>query len=187
MLIVERPVPRHHWEPLYRMLTRQVQRGNAREVGIVRGVMVYHCNGTGAYASTGRWPSEFYFVVDVDYRPVSWMMLWHQDDWAALEVVQLWTFPAYRGAGNAARLYHAAIDIDDKLIMTGSSHSTASRKLWESFIRKQSFNIWAHEINELEETSDVYFDDGELQCSLPLYDDNDGVFDVRLVANRRAK
>lgn len=170
---------------MFRLLSRQLQRGNAREVGIVDGVMVYHTHGTGAYAS--RWPSQFYFVVDEDYRPVSWMMLWKQDGWTALEVVQLWTFPDYRGAGNAARLYHAAIDIDDKLIMTGSSHSTASRKLWESFIRKQCFNIWAHEINGLDQLSDVFFDEGELQCSLPIYTKSADVFDVRLVANRRAK
>jgi GNAT superfamily N-acetyltransferase len=126
-----------------------------------------------------------YYALFVDTpkgpRPMSWLCLWQKTNWWAYAVEQLWTFPEFRGRGHAKALYKAAIDVDTIMIASGKLHTKYSKALWESFVRKKTFNIWAHDFKDLRRWCDVYWDD-ELCSRMPLYD---GPGDIRLVALRK--
>lgn len=177
MHILERSITRPYWEPRYRLIVRQYQDGWGQKVKNTR---VTQIRGTGA-------GSVIYYTKFMNTangpRPVGWLMLWKKAGWFCWEVSQLWVFPAYRGQGIAGELYKAAINADGLMLSSGKLHTKHSRRLWENFIRKKTFNIWAHDIKQLDVTSDVLWEDGSILTALTLYTEKvDRKSDVRLMA-----
>jgi len=129
--------------------------------------------------------SRIYYICDSDGWPISWLYLTQRKHWAAWEVVQIWTFPEFRGRGYAEKLYRTAINIDGILLASGNLHTQFSQAMWKSFISRGVFNIWAQDFKNLSKTSTVEVENGELICSLPIYVDpglNRPSTDVRLIA-----
>ena len=184
MLIFERSVTKAYWEPRYRTITRQHQRGKSYPVGR---------SGVTCVLGTGKGLVCYYAIFNSTPkgpRPIGWLMLRQKPSWVAWEVVQLWVFPLHRGEGVAKRLYKAAINTDGLLLASGKTHTKHSKALWESFIRTRAFNIWAHEVSNLKKHCSVMWDADEGVVSrLSLYTQAHGgdkmVRDVRLVAQRK--
>lgn len=174
MQILERSITRQNWEPAYRFLTRKV-RVECREVA----------GATMVPGAGGR----VYYAVFVDTgkgrRPVGWLRLHRQVGWSAWEVEQLWVFPEYRGRGLAGHLYKAAINGDGLMVASGKTHTKHSKALWESFVRKETFNIWAHDFKDLTSRHEVLWEDNEIFCALELYSPSKSKSDVRLIAIKR--
>jgi hypothetical protein len=113
---------------------------------------------------------------------MAWLMLKQRPGWTAWEVEQLWIFPAFRGQGLAKDLYRAVINDDGMLVASGKTHTKHSKALWESFVRRDFFTIWAHDFKNLSIRCPVYWDDGELYSRHRLYG---GKGDIRLVATTK--
>ena len=118
-------------------------------------------------------------------------MVKQRPGWTAWEVEQLWVFPAFRGKGIASTLYRAVVNQDGMLLASGKTHTKYSKALWERFIRKQTFTIWAHDFANLDKWCDVVWDEdsGEVFSRLSLYtnvgnSDKIGK-DVRLIALKK--
>jgi GNAT superfamily N-acetyltransferase len=124
---------------------------------------------------------------------MGWIEVWQQVGWKGWDESQVWLFPAYRGQGLSKLLYKAIIDIDQQILYSGCSHTKYTKHLWESFVRKNTYTIHAHDLVSLRRYCDVVWikDDGELYSALPLYGDiaNKGARkikqDIRLVAVKK--
>lgn len=127
-----------------------------------------------------------YALCDDEGWPVAWLYFERQLGWKAWEVIQSFVPPEYRGQGIATELFEAAINVDGQIVASGKTHTSISRKMWESFIRKEMFRIWAQDFWDLNRSAQIFFEDGELFCPLNLYfRGSNQSEDIRLIAIRK--
>lgn len=110
------------------------------------------------------------YFLHCDGEVLAFVELEQPKKWVAHEVTYLFVRADYRKLGVASYLYSSIIE-DGILLMSGWSQNPKSRGLWMKLIKQEKYNIWAQDILNLERTCQVYFDDGELQSSLKLYQD----------------
>lgn len=183
MYIQNQSVTRPYWEPVYRRLTRRIFasrkiKSDVRRLdGLGKGLTIY-----------------FLTVVETPkgLRPSGWLWLQRRKDWFAYEVQQLFIFPDFRGCGIATRLFDAAINHQKIMVASGKTHTNTSRSMWESFVRKKKFNIWAHDFDDLNNTSEVFWDEDEIFSQINLYSvlQNGAIIEknnVRLVATAKGE
>jgi hypothetical protein len=168
MRIYERSVTQPYWEPVYRYLAKR-WRPTFRQIG---DVTMLHGTGKGQRIYYAIFRNSRYGP-----RPAGWLILRQRLGWWAWEVEQLWVFPAFRGQGMAKQLYKAAIDGDNLIVASGKTHTKYSKGLWESFIRKGTFNIWAHDFQNVSRWCPVIWDAGEVYSRISLYDTG-GLYDT---------
>jgi hypothetical protein len=173
MLIHERSVTKEFWSVTYEYIARRVRTNRFNSVGRTGVVHVHGGRCTRTYA------------IIVHGHPVAWLCLARRPKWGAWEVRQVWVFPELRGHGLAQRIYRAAVNQDGILLASGKTQSKTSRALWRTFIKRDTFNIWAQDFNNLRLRSLVELDDDELLCDLPVYTWNTTKHDVRLLAMRK--
>ena len=182
MLIQERSVTKHYQVKMYRKLFRAIQQGRYTRVGTC-GVLLL------TFGTRHR-----YYVTTVkdngNLRPIAWLYLWQKPKWKAWEVMQVFVFEKQRGKGLAKKLYSTAINTDNLIVASGKSQSKHSRALWGSFIRNNSYSIFAIDYWNLNNRSQVLWIDDEVWCNLDIY--YTGYFeyqdrDVRLIATRKDK
>lgn len=189
MLILERSITRENWVPAYRVVTRRHKEGWSRKVAKIDGHTIWNVQ------AMGRGFRTYYAIFEETEkgpRPIAWLMMFRRRGWAAWEEEQVWVFPSHRGHGLAKKLYLAAINHDRQLVASGKSHSKYSKAMWESFVKKGSFNIWAHDIFHLERNAAVEWDEDEqtIACELNIYtkakvDGSHRPNSVRLIALRK--
>ena len=173
MLIHERSVTREYASRIFKIVRRHV-RGGRFEIVNHNVVRV----GTSKHRRS--------YAILCNDLPIAWLYLWRRPGWIAWEVIQIFVLSSYRSSGYAKALYRAAIHDDNIMIASGTSHTRSSRALWESFVRDELFDVYAIDFKNLESRAQVYIEDNELQCSLPLYEEvGYETMDVRLVATRK--
>jgi GNAT superfamily N-acetyltransferase len=125
-------------------------------------------------------------------RPIAWLILKQRPGWWAWEVEQLMVFPQFRRQGLASKLYKAVINHDRCMLASGKTHTSHSKAMWESFIRQDLFNVWAHDFSDLQNFYQVCWDkeSQEVVSQLSLYSptytrDKISKNNVRLVAMRK--
>lgn len=173
MLILERSVTKEFWSTLLEYLERRIRAGRFRTIGR-----------TGVVCIEGGQCTTSYAIV-VNGHPVAWLYLGRRPNWAAWEVRQVWVFPELRGHGLAQRIYRAAVNQDGIILASGKTQSRSSRQLWQRFIEKDTFNIWAQDFNDLRSRASVAFHEDELFCNLPVYTRWKDRHDVRFIAVRK--
>ena len=169
MLILERSVTKLYWEPVYKQLAR------SRQLVLLKNTGVHVLRASSC---------KVMYTITANDKPVAWLYLWRRPNWKCWEVMQAFVFPELRGHGLALRLYQAAIDADGVILASGETQSRSSRVLWQRFIENRTFNIWAHDFNSLDSTAGVEYHEGELFCSLPVYERVKSARDIRLIATR---
>lgn len=179
MLILERTVTKYYWMGMYKYLYRKIQRN---QYSWVKGSIArFDCGAHCAYALLSKHEGS--------YRPIAWLYLWQKPKWVSWEVMQAFVFEPLRGKGVAKKLYQAAIDIDGLIMTSGKTQSRSARALWLSFIKKNTFNMFAIDYKDLKNRSQVFWDkeSEELWCELPLYSKVSAAprRDVRLIATRK--
>lgn len=173
MLILEKAVHAKHWMPVFEYILRRIEAGKCESVGR-----------TGVVRIDGG-PCTRTYAITPNGQPVAWLYLSRRPQWQAWEVRQVWVFPEVRGHGLAQRCYRAAVNGDQIILASGKSQSKTSRQLWQRFIEKDTFNVWAQDFKDLKLSAPVHFEDGELQCDLPVYTRLHDKHDIRLVAIRK--
>lgn len=173
MLILERSVTKEFWTTMYEYLERRIKAGRAEPVGR-----------TGVVRIEGG-PCTLSYAICANGHPVAWLYLGRRPQWATWEVRQVWVFPELRGHGLAQRIYRAAVNVDQIILSSGKTQSKTSRALWQRFIEKDTFNIWAQDFNNLRSREPVWCQDGELECKLPVYQRHRDKHDVRLIAIKK--
>jgi GNAT superfamily N-acetyltransferase len=180
MLILERSVTKYYWMGMYKYLYRKI---HFNQYSWVNGWIARFDGGQQhrTYALMSRHEDS--------YRPIAWVYLWRRPGWAAWEVKQVFVFEQLRGKGIAKKLYKAAIDIDGVIMTSGLSQTKYSRGLWLSFVKNNTFNIFAIDYKDFSKRSQVFWDKGneEVWCDLPIYSKVSQTprRDVRLIATRR--
>lgn len=173
MLILERSVTKPFWSTMHDYLERRIKAGRLRTIGRTGVVCVEGGRCTVSYA------------IIVNGHPVAWLYLARRPNWTAWEVRQVWVFPELRGHGLAQRIYRAAINHDALILASGKTQSKSSRQLWQRFIEKDTFNIWAQDFNDLRQRASVVYHEDELYCELPVYTRHKDKHDIRLIATRK--
>jgi GNAT superfamily N-acetyltransferase len=173
MLIYERSVTKPFWQVIENYINRRLQTARFTPVGE-----------TGVMNIFGGDTSTTYAILKHG-KPVAWLYLGRRPRWKTWEVRQVWVFPEYRGKGLAGKLYRAAVNAHGITLASGKTQSKSSRALWHSFVQKGTFNIWAHDFNNLNHRSQVWLDDDDLQSELQIYTRQPSRQDVRLIAIRR--
>lgn len=110
--------------------------------------------------------------------------------WAAWQVVISYIQEEYRGVGLGKLLYDTVIDNDKLMLMTDHKQTEDAKSLWTGFIKSKKYNIWAVDINNLNNNSSVYWDSDtdDVESSLHIWHPdvklprNYDRQDVRLVA-----
>jgi GNAT superfamily N-acetyltransferase len=180
MLIHERSVTKYYWMKMYRYLFRKVR---LNQYSWVHGWIARFDGGQQyrTYAFMGRHEDS--------YRPLAWLYLWRRPGWVTWEVMQVFAFEQLRGKGIAKKLYQAAIDIDGVILTSGFTQTKYSRALWLSFIKKETFAMFAIDYKDFSKRSQVFWDkeDEEVWCDLPIYSKVSQTprRDVRLIATRK--
>ena len=136
MRVQEGSVTKQFWMKLFRLISRKIKSDDRRRIpeGQIKIIRVKLGPRTCAYAAVMYHEDHF--------RPVAWLYLWQRPGWKAWEVMQVFVFEKFRGAGLSKKLYKAATD-ENLMIISGESQSRHSRALWASFIKKRSFEIFA--------------------------------------------
>ena len=180
MLILERSVTKHYQIQMYRKLYRAIQQERYSKVGTAGVLLV-------TFGTRHR-----YYVITVKdegkLRPIAWLYLWQKKGWEAWEVMQVFVFEKLRGKGLAKKLYSAAINLDSLIMTSGKTQSKHSRALWSSFIRNNSYFVFAIDYWNLKDRSQVLWVDDEIWCQLDIYFVGDLEHqdrDVRLIATRK--
>lgn len=176
MFLLERSIQKTHWTYAYKMITRLCQRGHARH--LKNDVIEVH--------DPRSKHTRFYAVMNErKSRPIGWLWSRRTPGWKAWDESHVWIFPEFRGQGLSNILYSAAINEDGLILHSGRSHTHVTKALWEKFVRKGTFSIWAQDLKNLRVRSDVFWekDSNELWCALDLYNDAPNQ-DVRLIATR---
>lgn len=78
--------------------------------------------------------------------------------WAAWQVIMTFIDEQYRGFGLGKRLYDAVIVHDALMLMSDFKQTVNAKTLWESFIRSKKYNIWAQDVADLNNISQVFWD-----------------------------
>ena len=173
MLIHERSVTKEYWSATYDYIHRRLDNGRYAKV---QGTGVVHVQG-GENTTT--------FAVLHGGSPVAWLNLAKRPSWKAWEVRQVWVFPEVRGQGLAGKIYRAAVNERQLILASGKTQSKSSRALWLSFVKKNTFRIWAQDFNNLDLRSPVWVEDNEIQSRLEIYTRFTTSRDVRLIAIRK--
>lgn len=63
--------------------------------------------------------------------------------WKSFEVGMSWIQPALRGKGLGKEMYDTAVLHDGIILMSGTSQSTASQRIWQSMIRDNRYTVYA--------------------------------------------
>jgi GNAT superfamily N-acetyltransferase len=169
-----------YWEREYKFLTRAIQRDQFEVIEGAKRLVIR--------VQRGKYRVMYAVVCPTKLRPLSWLYLWRQPEWKALEVIQVFTFPDAQGQGLARLLYEASVNIIGEIVMSGTTHTSSSRKLWEGFVRDGVFNVSAWNVKNLRERGQVHWEDGELQSDLELYEKKPmATRDVRLIATRNSR
>ena len=172
---------------MYRYFFRKLQRGNYVPVcGASSGKIVrFNC---------GRDHIAYAVVVKHEghLRPIAWLYLWRKPGWKAWEVMQVFVFEKVRGQGLARKLYAAAINRENIMIASGKTQSKSSRALWASFIKRNTFDVFAIDYWNLRSRSQVFWDteNEELFCELQIYTPpaaTERDSDVRLIATKHRR
>lgn len=188
MFIHEQAITKQYWAPRYKTIRRMFQKGNWRNVGL----------GVIEVFNPAYYNLKWYVMMThgSDPRPMGWMEIWRKEGWKGWDECQVWLFPQFRGRGLSKLLYKAIIDIDNRILYSGVSHTKYTKHLWESFIRKGTYQIHAHDIVNLKRYCDVVWDkeNGELWSALEIYSDTQNKEprgrrrrDIRLVAIKKEK
>lgn len=185
MFILEKPITKEFWAPVYRKIRRSYDKGHWRKVGKAGVVRV---------VPAGYYNLRYYVLMTEgdDPCPMGWLWLWRYPDWKGWDETQIWIFPEFRGRGLSPLLYKAAIDDDGQTLYTGQSHTKYTKGLWEKFVREGTYNIHAHDIANLKSFCDVVWDEDEIYSKLPLYEDEkhrrrNVKRDIRLVATKKVR
>lgn len=187
MLILERSVTKYYWMKMYRYFFRKLQRGNYEVLASTRGGKIVRM-GCGkdcrAYAVVVKHEDHL--------RPIAWLYLWRKPGWKAWEVMQVFVFEKVRGQGLARKLYSAAINLDNIIVASGKTQSKSSRALWASFVRQNTFNVFAIDYWNLRSRAQVLWDSEEqgLYCNLEIYTPPTATerdSDVRLIATKHRR
>lgn len=183
MLIFERSVTKEYWLRMYRYLFRKIQRTQYTRVGGHRHILKFQCGAHYiAYAIVVKHKDE--------YRPIAWLYLWQKPGWKGWEVMQVFVFEKLRGQGLARRLYEAAINIDNLIMVSGKSQSKTSRALWKGFVKYNTFKMYAIDFWNMKDRSQVFWDKDhdEIWCDMDIYVPPTAPTqerDVRLIATRK--
>lgn len=178
VIILERSVTKQYWLPMYDYILRRLNTGRFDAIPGTRVLHVHGGENTRTYAVLST-------EAETRGLPAAWLYLGKRPGWAAWEVRQVWVFPDWRRDGLAKKIYQAAVNRDGILLASGKSQSKSARALWHRFVKDRTFNIWAQDFNNLDLTSDVFFEDDELQCNLELYTRWSCKHDVRLIAVKK--
>lgn len=173
MQILERSVTKPFWQKIQRLIVRDIRRGKSvtNASGILR--IDHH-------------EQRMTYAILKDGVPVSWLHLWRDIDWAAWEVLQIFTTEECRGQGLAKLLYNEAINRDKVILASGITQSKSSRLLWASFIKNEMFEIFAIDYLDMSRRSQVFIDEDLIWCSLDIYSESQSE-DIRLIAIRKRK
>jgi GNAT superfamily N-acetyltransferase len=172
MLIFERSVTRPYHDAMYKYIMRRL---NTNRVQRIRNTEVMHIQGA---------CTRTYAIIRAGV-PVAWVYLGRRPTWCAWEVRQVFVHPDFRGQGLAGKIYRVVVNKHRLILASGKSQSKSSRALWLSFIKKNTFHIWAQDFNNLDLRSEVWVEDNELQSELEIYTRFATSRDVRLIAVRK--
>lgn len=172
MLILERSVTKPFQDAIFDYIMRRLTTNRFEPAG--NGVLhVYGGDCTRSY------------VIMRGGQPVAWLYLGRRPTWRAWEVRQVFVDPAFRGKGFAGKIYRTVVNSERLILASGKTQSKSSRALWQSFVKKNTFKIWAQDFNDLDLRSQVWLDDDELQSELEIYTRHATSRDVRLIAVRK--
>lgn len=110
--------------------------------------------------------------------------------WMAWQVIISYVNSQYRGLGLGKQLYDSVIAHDKLMLMTDFKQTKNAKGLWESFIKSERYNIWAQDIQNLENKSLVFWDkeNNEVYSNLCIWNKDGNISnekmkeDVRLIA-----
>lgn len=123
----------------------------------------------------------------IDSRVLGFVSLSLLKNWLAIETMILYVNPMWRRFGVAYKLYENILN-DGQIVICGNQHNPKSRALWLKLLQDKRFVVWAHDVKNLDRTSDVWIDENnELICNLKLYVDikmkkRNMKEDIRLIA-----
>lgn len=111
--------------------------------------------------------------------------------WTAREVTMVYVNPEIRARGLGQLIYDTVLR-DNILLMSGVSHCIKSKRLWMSLIQNPNYQVWAHDIMNLNRCSQVWIEDDDIKCDFQLYRDIKTKRrvqreDIRLLAIYKAK
>lgn len=180
MLILERTVTRPFSSTNYRWLFRKIQKGQFERV-------------SGSVIKVQYSKNELFYVITANHRdelrPVAWLYLWRKPKWVAYEPLQVFTMPMHRGLGLSKKLYKAAVIIDGIILASGKTQTSASMGLWKSFVKSNTFDIYAIDYWDMGRQSQVFWDkdQDEVWCSLDVYFNTKQTQtqDIRFIATRK--
>lgn len=177
MLIFERSITREEANSVLTYLELRIRANQFRPIGK-----------TGVYEIFGSEHVTSYAVLD-GAQPIGWLKLQRKPGWAVYEVKHVWVEPRYRGTGMTEKIYQAAINHDNRMIASGITQTKWARALWTKFVYKDVFNIWAQNLNVIDERADVVYDENNLYTPIPdLYTRDFELYkhrDIRLIAIRK--
>ena len=153
MLIFERSVTKEYWSAMHAYIMRRLQTGRYEPVGNTGVMHVFGGQTTCTYA------------IVVNGWPVAWLYLGRRPTWHAWEVRQVWVFPELRGHGLASKIYRAAVNTHGIILASGKTQSKTSRALWARFVRLKTLDLYANDFNDLDQRSQVWYEDGEIQSN----------------------
>lgn len=110
--------------------------------------------------------------------------------WASWQVVISYVHDEYRGQGLGTKLYDAVIKRDGLMLMSDHKQTNEAKLLWMKFIKSKRYNIWAVDINNIDNNSVVYWDNDtdDVEAALHIWHQDTKFYrpyknqDVRLVA-----
>jgi GNAT superfamily N-acetyltransferase len=178
MLIADWPITKEYWTPFFRYICRCVKNGQYQKL---KDVPVYRMH----------WNKDLLYVAGTcrgsTFEVIGWLCLEQKPGWQAWEIVQSFIFSDFRGQGWGKRLFTAVIELEGLLLASGYCQSRTARQLWKKLIVADRFTIWAHDFKNTDRHGPVVYDpeSDALWSALPVYDNQQGRCDVRLLATKR--
>lgn len=179
MYIVDTPVTKFYWEPIF---TRIVRCFTVKSFKQVDGdVYLMWMRGARIYVAAT--------LEDDVYHVYGWYYLEQQREWEAWEIYQSYIFKDHRFQGWSQKLLHSIIVTHGLMLASGPQQTHHARGLWKKLIAKETYNIWAHDFKNLDNYAQIVYDpeNDSLDCALLVYDRvTCSDRDVRLIATRKS-
>ena len=103
---------------------------------------------------------DCYYATLYKGEPVAFLYLEALPDMVALEESVVWVSPDHRGHGLAEVMYRIFIENDDGILVSDSIHTEGGVALWNKFVAKRIFTVFAFDICEEGEPAEVVWDKG---------------------------